>query len=167
MSLQKTHRLCSFADSPYEVMKAATVADMLSGRYVTDHRSRYWSKINPDGHCQLCQLSGYPSEIGSLEHLLLFCPALLDTRISAIKHWEMYTAEKQIVSLLVKKHILYDENPDLHVQFLLDPGSCPDVILSVQEHGEGILSHLYYMTRTWCHTHHTRRQRRLKLNNII
>ena len=57
----------------------------------------------------------------------------------------------------------------LHVfmQFLLDPTACPVVTKAVQVSGDGVLSHLFYLTRTWCHSLHLKRRRLLKLFNII
>ena len=57
MSLSKTHPLWTMAESPFEVKKACTVASMLSGRYITDHRARHWSSANPSGLCQLCLIT--------------------------------------------------------------------------------------------------------------
>ena len=84
MSLKSPPSLWSTASKPFEMSKSITVANMLSGHYVTDHRARYWSKTNPQGHCQLCLIAGYPSTTGSLEHLLLYCPALAVTRSNAV-----------------------------------------------------------------------------------
>ena len=81
MSLATTHPIWSMAESPYEVTKATTVASMLSGRYVTDHRARHWSNKNPNGICQLCQILDFPSSLGTLEHQLLSCPALSEVRL--------------------------------------------------------------------------------------
>ena len=52
MSLCTIHPLWSTAETPYEVEKAAVVAEMISGRYITDFRSRHWDKNNPQGFCQ-------------------------------------------------------------------------------------------------------------------
>ena len=80
MSLNKPHPMWTMADNPHEVSKATTVATMLSGRYVTDHRARYWSSSNPQGFCQLCLITGQPRTLGTLEHMLLRCPVLADIR---------------------------------------------------------------------------------------
>ena len=138
---------------------------MLSGRYVTDHRSRYWSKSNPDGNSQLCMMSGKPLVKGSLEHLLLSCPALSVTRSNCILHVEKYLQDKPILLPLVKFYNTSDDH--LNVQFLLDPSTCPEVILAVQESGSGVLADLFYLTRTWCHSHHTKRMNLLRLYNVI
>ena len=76
MSLTTPHPVWSFAETGFEVAKAVTVATVLSGRYVTDHGARHWSKVNPEGNCQLCLVGGHGAEIGTLEHQLLKYPAL-------------------------------------------------------------------------------------------
>ena len=169
MSLSKTHPLWTMAESPFEVKKACTVASMLSGRYITDHWARHWSSANPSGLCQLCLITDKLEVLGTLEHLLLRCPVLSETRLRSISHWSNYMVDKPDLLVIVKHHTLSagPEGEVLFMQFLLDPTACPLVIQSVQASGDGILSHLLYMTRTWCHSHHLKRRRLLKLYNII
>ena len=169
MSLTSPHPIWSLAESPFEISKASTVAAMISGRYVTDHRARHWSKSNPSGECQLCLVHGFASTPGTLEHQLLSCPALDEVRTNAISHWSSYMVDKPLLLPIVRHHTLYpdSEGQKTQMELLLDPSSCPMVISAVQEHGQGILSHLLYLSRTWCHAHHLRRNRILKLHNII
>ena len=169
MSLNSPHPLWTVAESPFEVRKACTVASMLSGRYVTDHRARHWSRSNPSGYCQLCLMTRYSATPGTLEHLLLRCPALIETRKKSVSHWSKYLADKPSLLPIIKHHTLITgvEGEKLFMEFLLDPSSCPLVIQAVQLSGTGILTHLMYMTRTWCHSHHLKRRRLLKLYNII
>ena len=42
MSLNRIHPIWSTAETPFEVTKAAVLADMISGRYITDYRARHW-----------------------------------------------------------------------------------------------------------------------------
>ena len=173
MSLSRPHRLWTLAESGYEVVKASTVALMISGRYMTDFHVRHWSRINPDGYCQLCMASQHASAsdvnvssnipLGTFEHLLLECPVLNETRNKCKSLWINYTLDKPKIKDLVL--INNDCNPS--IQLLLDPSACADVIRSSQEFGEGILSHLFYLTRTWCHSLHVRRRKLLKLLNIL
>ena len=97
------------------------------------------------------------------------CPALYDTRRKSISHWSKYLVDKPSLLPIVKHQTLTAglEGEKLFMEFLLDPSSCPAVIQAVQLSGIGILSHLLYMTRTWCHSHHLKRRRLLKLYNII
>ena len=157
------------AESPFEVKKASIVADMLSGRYVTDYRARHWSSSNPNGYCQLCLVTGHIAVLGTLEHLLLKCPALADTRRKSVSHSSNYLVDKPSLLPIVKHHTLTPghEGTKLQMELLLDPSTCPMVISSSQSLGKGTLSHLLYMTRTWCHSHHLKRRRMLKLYNII
>ena len=172
MSLTTPHPLWALAESGFEVSKAITVANMLSGRYVTDYHARHWSRTNPEGFCQLClafPASGHVTTLGTLEHLLLKCPALAETRAKCTSHWATYLVDKPFLLPIVTHHTL---TPGLHgeklqMELLLDPTSCPLVIAAAQSMGTGIISHFLYMTRTWCHAHHLRRKRLLKLYNII
>ena len=169
MSLSTPHPIWTLAETPFEVSKAATVATMLSGRYVSDHRSRHWSVKNPEGNCQLCLVSGHPPTPGTLQHQLVSCPGLLETRTNSISHWSAYMSDKPLLLPLVKQFTLVTgpEAENIFTQFLLDPSACPSVISAVQQSGPGLLSHLLYMTRTWCHSNHLKRRRILKLQNII
>jgi hypothetical protein len=165
MSLTTPHPLWTLAESGYEVSKATIVATMLSGRYASDYHARHWSRTNPDGFCQLCLASGHAATLGTLEHLLLRCPALAATRAKCSSHWASYIQDKPFLLPIVRHHTLIPGL--LHMELLLDPTSCPLVIGAVQVMGEGIISHLLYMSRTWCHAHHLKRKRLLRLYNII
>ena len=150
---------------------------MLSGRYITDHRARHWSKTNDKGLCHLClaasrshdsSLSESLVPIGSLEHLLLECPEISQTRERLKLLWTNYTSDKP----LIRKLILGDTDipsanwlPD--IQLLLDPTTCTEIIKAAQEYGSGIYTHIFYLSRTWCHSLHTRRVKLLKLLNIL
>ena len=149
--------------------KASTVAYMLSGRYVSDYRSRHWSKSNPEGFCQLCVMGSYPSVLGTLEHLLVECPAIAATRTQSKYHWSDYLTDKPNLMPIISTYFDTGNmvNQQLQVQFLLDPASCPEVIESVQNFGIGVLSDILYLTRTWCYSHHLERQKLLRLYNII
>ena len=159
----------SMAESPYEVSKAVTVANMVSGRYVTDHRARHWSSKNSEGICQLSQIFGFPSVPGSLEHQLLSCQALTEVRSQSVSLWSSYMVDKPMLLPIISAHTLSPgpEGVKLHMQLLLDPTASPLVISAVQAHGKSILIHLLYLARTWCHANHVRRRRLLRLYNII
>ena len=169
MSLTTPHPLWTLAESGHEVSKATIVATMLSGRYVTDYHARHWSKTNQEGFCQLCLASGHSATLGTLEHLLLRCPTLAATRANSSSHWATYMRDKPFLFPIVQHHTLTPGLPGkkLHMELLLDPTSCPMVIIAAQVMGAGVISHLLYMTRTWCHAHHLRRKRLLRLYNII
>ena len=170
MSLSTIHPIWKYAENPFEVKKAAVVADMISGRYVTDYRARHWSKTNAQGYCQLCQITGGESTLGTLEHMLLQCPTLFTTRQNAINLWRTYTSENpELLSVSDIPPFISDifDIENCSIKFILDPSACPSVITVKQSLGSGILSHLFYLTRTWCYMHHLRRHRLLRLYNII
>ena len=78
-SLLKPHQIwSSSASNPYEVSKSTIVARMASGRYRTEALCRFWSD-NRNGFC----LAPTCNQVaGDLEHLLIVCPALQQTRTS-------------------------------------------------------------------------------------
>ena len=173
MSLKQPHTLWTLPESCYEVKKAHIVATMISGRYYSDYHTRHWSQCNRNGYCQLCLAALHSTDsslttsvppLGTLEHLLTECPALRQTREKCQTLWREYCSDKPYLwSILLECDASY--NPS--TQFLLDPGSFPQVIRATQSSGDGILVHLQYLTRTWCYSHHLRRQKYLKLYNII
>ena len=131
--------------------------------------ARYWSRTNPEGHCQLCLATSHTVTPGTLDHLLLNCQALSEIRKQSVSHWSAYMVDKPFLLPIVTYHTLTPgaEGNKLNMDFLLDPSTCPMVISAVQELGAGVLAHLLYLTRTWCHSHHLKRKRHLKLLNII
>ena len=148
---------------------------MLSGRYMTDYHTRHWSRSNVNGYCQLClaalhsndmvNISSSVPPLGTLEQQLLECPSLSVPRERCKILWRRYCDDKPEL----KRMIGINTNDDIipTMQFLLDPSCCPDVICATQEFGLGVLSHIQYLTRTWCYSHHIRRNKLLKLLNII
>ena len=174
MSLSRPHPVWTLPENCYEVAKATIVAMMLSGRYNSDYHVRHWSRTNPTGYCQLCLASRYndhdlnddislPPPLGTLEHILLECMSLNEARNKCISLWLDYTSDK----FLLRDLFMIDGSCKPTTQFLLDPSSCSDVIRIAQENNHGIQNHLFYLTRTWCHSIHIRRLKLLKLFNII
>ena len=154
MSLSNPHPLWTHAHSPFEVSKAVTVARMLSGRYRTDLLSRHWTRDNPAG---LCRLSGCSSQEGSLQHILLYCPALADSRASVVKLWSNFMVSKPQIFDIVKHYTITKE--DQFIQFLLDPSCLPLVISSPDP---DTIKHCLYLTRTWCFSVHLSRTKQLR-----
>ena len=174
MSLTKPHQIWSFPESGYEVQKAVIVVSMISGRYMSDYQVRHLSSINPEGFCQLCLAHHHASDspenddvsppLGTLQHLLIECPALLKTRDDCKSLWLQYTIDKPTIRDLIINH---DEEIEPSVPFLLDPTSCPTIIRAAQVDGLGIIGHILYLCRSWCYAIHVRRRKCLKLLNII
>ena len=161
MSLSSPHPLWTTAGSPFEVRKATISARMLSGRYRTDYLARHWSKTNPEG---LCRLPGCNNELGTLQHILLTCPALTDARAKAISHWSSFLVPRPWLFPLVDHYSLGEEQHFL--QFLLDPSVLPPFISASKSNCE-ILPACFYLARTWNFTIHLTREKLMKFWNII
>ena len=156
MSLVKPHPLWTTCNSnPFEVNKAIVQARMLSGRYPTDKLVRHWSK-NKSGVCLLPGCSG--TALGSLEHILLQCPALHSTHHRLEQLSLCVTTMYPPVADLIKT-LLNTGNPDkkLAMQLILDCSAIPEVISLVQCHGPDVLHHLFYVSRNWCYSVHRKR----------
>ena len=126
----------------YEVSKAIIQCRMLSGQYWTNKLSSYWSEsgdtCSPASCCE--------AEAETLEHLLLICPAYASTRAGLVQKWK--SVQNPAVSVLANTALT--RPPPYLMQFLLDATVLPDIIAQVQSAGEGILSTLFSLTRTWC-----------------
>ena len=137
------------------INKSLVVTKMLSGQYRSDWHSRHWSKINKDGHCLLCPGTNVS---GTLEHMLVECPALDDKRRILLNFWNQQAEQNPHLQTLLKKvHSL--ETAQL-VQFLVDPSAVSSVIAACQD-GLLTLSDVFSLTRTYCYGLH---RRRLQLN---
>ena len=106
MSLSSPHPIWTTAGSPFEVGKAVVSARMLSGRYRTDKLMSHWNKSNPSG---ICRLPGCENEIGTLPHILLHCPGLVDARRKVISHWSAFLVSHPILLPVVSHYTLSDD----------------------------------------------------------
>ena len=102
MSLRKPHPLwLACGSNPYEYHKAVITARMLSGRYPTDRLQRHWTQ-NKEGYCLLPTCAPTQS-LGSLEHLLLYCPALQNTREKLLRLFNKVSLDnKQVSTILLR-----------------------------------------------------------------
>ena len=132
---------------------------MLSGRYVTDQLSRHWT-CNRGGMCSLPSCTG--QDIGSLEHLLLYCPSLSETRLKMI-NLVVDVASRNLVIKSFLVSILNDTDHTKMIQFLLDCSALPEVIHLEQHLGLSPLVDLFYISRTWCYNIHRSRMTQLGL----
>ena len=126
---------------------------MLSGRYVTDYRSRHWDKTNPGGCCRLCG-----SNHSSLEHILIECPRLSETRASLANMWAAATFNPNMREIIEAASSL---NSTELTSFLLDPLKFYFVIVKTQNkkiQPDDIL----HLCRTWCYDIHRKREKLLK-----
>ena len=161
-SLSKTHNTFSTAGSSYEVDKATVVARMLSGRYITDYRTRHWDRSNPAGNCRLCPHSnvGSAPTAGDIAHQLLFCAALAEARARAVKLWTIQLSKKPHLQPLIAAIVA--SHPNEILAFILDPSSVPGVIRAAQVHGKAVLQDCHHLSRVWCYSNHRRRMKLLK-----
>ena len=97
LTLQSPHPVFTTAkQNPFEINKSLVVSKMLSGQYMSDWHSKHWSKINKDGHCLLCPGTNVS---GTLELMLVECPALDDKRRILLNFWNQQ-AEQNLQTLL-------------------------------------------------------------------
>ena len=145
MSLTKPHRIWTTCGSnPFEIHKAVIQARMLSGRYITDRLSRHW-KQNQSGLCSIPGCTG--NQIGSLEHYLLFCPALNPARSKAINLLQRVAAESHIIEDIIS-NAFTNKTPENVVQFLLDCSCFPEVIVLGQGANSFLVERLFYVYYT-------------------
>ena len=160
MSLSRPHPIWSSCGSnPFEVHKAVTSARMISGRYLTDQLQRHWTR-NHAGNCLLPTCT--PPSVGSLEHLLLFCPALRCTRAKLFKLCNKVSLESDELSRIINL-VLYSGDQQTLMQFIIDCSTMPEVIKSAQTYGNHIRDRLMYIGRTWCYNIHRERMNQLGL----
>ena len=137
---------------------------MLSGRYVTDQLARHW-RGNSSGMCTTPSCPG--TEVGSLEHLLLFCPALEQERTQIKTLCSNIALESNDLHTIIHSVMCTDTSVDTVIQFLLDCSSLPAVIRARQALGDLIIDRLFYLTRTWCYTMHRSRMIKLGLQQYV
>ena len=162
-SLSRPHMIITAPGSPYEVSRAGIVLLMLSGRYITDHRSRHWDKSNPEGVCRLCP---NPAPTGDLTHQLLSCNALEPARTKAVLLWSKFATEHPYLQPLLNQ--FSSGSTEEAIAFLLDPCSCPMVITTAQNLKEyDIFKDCLYLSRVWCYGNHHLRMKLLKNRALI
>ena len=109
---------------------------MLSGPYITDTLFRHW-RHNKTGICTIPGCTGL--DIGSLEHYLLFCPALSQARSKVVSLMEKVAAESDLIGNIFEKAFT-NQTPEHTVQFILDCTSFPDIILLEQSGNISLVS---------------------------
>ena len=160
MTLMRPHPLwSSCGPNPFEVHKAVTAARMLSGRYLTDKLQRHWT-LNRDGVCLLPNCS--PESEGSLEHIMLVCTSLSETRAKLFSLSSEIVAEHEALAEIIT-HIFCSNIQSSVMQLLLDCTAIPEVVSAVQVYGPVIRDRLLYLGRTWCYSIHRERMNQLGL----
>ena len=158
MSLSSPHPIwTSCGPCPFESRKAVIASRMLSGKYLTDKLQRHWTQ-NREGLCLLPACTP-PSE-GSLEHILLHCTALAQTRARLHKLSRAVAKESALLFEIITS-ILESDNVDLTMQLILDSSVIPIVIKTTQSFGNHTRDRLLYLGHTWCYNIHRERMNQL------
>ena len=145
-SLTKPHYIyiwVSAASNPYECSKSTVLARMVSGRYRTETLCRYWSD-NKGGYCRAPTCYQTP---GTLEHLLIICPALDIVRERLYTMW----LENSVMYPALHSNIrdVLESDVETKVQFILEPLAFTQVAASAKMHGARFIQQLAYLTRTF------------------
>ena len=152
--------LFACGSNPFEYNKAVITARMLSGRYPTDKLQRHWSQ-NQSGFCLLPECAQSES-LGTLEHLLLYCTALKNTRRTLLKlAYEVASESPHLYSTLLNT-LLSGKETEI-MQMLLDCTTMPSIISLTQLVGPATRDRLLYFGRTWCYTVHRERMKQIGL----
>ena len=127
---------------------------MISGRYRSDDLCKHWSPTNKQGHCVAppCQGAGV---VGDLEHILVECPALNDTRDRLKQLWLERSRQSPAFYQMIRKVLA--SPPSLQVQFILDPTVFDGTAMLTEIYGYPFLSHVHYLTRTYAYYLHRQR----------
>ena len=158
LSLTSAHPLwTSLNGNPYQTEAAKIQAVFLSGRYRSERLCRFWSQ-NKDGFClqESCNGQGI---IEDINHIIITCDSLAETRRRLFKFTAMFVANKPILIPLIKAYLCSTEN--LLIQFMLDCSVLPLVISAFQKHGQTVHEHLFHISRTWCRSLHRDRLKML------
>ena len=150
-SLLHPHPLwTSTVGNSYETCKSTVLGLMISGRYRTEMLCRYWSD-NRSGQClaDTCHGNGVP---GDIEHLLVTCPALEQTRHRLHSLWCVKSVDCLPLHRLIIR--ILGSPPSVLVRFILDCTSIPEVLTLRQAIGYEVIERLLYLTRTWAFTIH-------------
>ena len=109
----------SSAGNAYENVKSIVWAKMASGRYRTEMLCRFWS-TNRSGVCLAETCQNVP---GTLEHLLIECPALEHTRHRLRSLWCLRTSNCPPLHRLILE--ILGSSPEHQVKFILDSTALP------------------------------------------
>ena len=117
---------------------------------------RFWT-TNRGGSClsDTCHSQNVP---GTLQHLLIECPALEHTRHRMHSLWCLKTLPCPPLHRLILK--ILGSSPEIQARLILDSTACPELILLVQTYGQKIQDLVLYLTRTFAFSIH---RQKLKL----
>ena len=140
----------------FETAKSTVLARMVSGRYRTEMMCRFWTS-NRGGFCLLDSCNGHDVP-GTLQHLLIVCPALEQARQRLHSLWCLKTLTCPPLHRLVLK--ILSSSPEIQTRFILDSTAFPEIIVLVQTYGQDIQDLVLYLTRTFAFSLH---RQKLKL----
>ena len=159
LSLSNPHPIFTSLDgNPYQAKAARIQSLLISGRYRSEELCRFWSQ-NKEGFCLLDSCKSLQlSE--SIEHILMRCDGLTETRRRLMAFTRNYIAEKPVLKTIIEEYLLCQDET-LCMQFLLDCSVLPLVITTYQEYGAIIHQDLFRISRTWCRSIHVARLKAL------
>lgn len=157
-SLTKAHYMWTTAASnPFECSKSTILARMASGRYRTEMLCRHWS-TNRAGHCRAPSCQQIP---GTLEHLLVVCPALDTVRERLYQMWLEKSVMFPTLHSIIREVLKSNEN--FKVQFIIEPLAFPQLATMSKLHGPKFIEQISYITRTFAFYIHREYQKILKI----
>ena len=149
LSLTSTHPIWSSLNgNPYQTLKAKTQARFLSGRFRTESLCRFWSD-NKEGVC-LIDSCRELHIIEDLDHIIIYCAGLTETRRRLARFTADYISDKPILAPIIAAYLCNSE--ELFKQFIIDCSILPLVIINYQRYGPTIHEHLFHISRTWCYS---------------
>ena len=110
---------------------------------------RFWSSIRK-GNCLAETCQEVP---GTLEYLLIQCPALVGVRSQLQTLFSTKTIGFPSLHNLVMKKVL-SSTATQQVKFILDASADAELLQLVQLHGQQVLDLVLYLTRTWAYCIH-------------
>ena len=157
-SLTKAHYMWTAAASrPFECSKSTILSRMASGRYRTEMLCRHWNN-NKAGHCKSPTCQQIP---GTLEHLLVACQGLTETRERMYLMWLEKSVMFPVLHSTIREVLDCDE--EQIVQFILEPLAFPQLLSAYKIHGQAFINQLSYLTRTYAFNIHREYQKLIDL----
>ena len=120
----------SAASNPYECAKSTILSRMATGRYRTEVLCRFWS----DNRSGYCRAPSCTQTLGTLEHLLVVCPALDRVRQRLYTMWLEKSVMFPTLHATIRNVLVSNERTIL--QFILEPLVFPDLYACSKVHGQ-------------------------------
>ena len=132
MSLSRPHPIWTSAGaSSYEVKKATVQARMLGGRYRTCWLRRHLSGDDSG----TCKVPGCSNQLGTLLNIATAqCLGLHSAKVRAVAIWADFLKDNQLLFPLIRDFSLGD--PQVFLEFLVDPTTNPKVITLAQKYAK-------------------------------